>query len=262
MATFKLANQSFVFLMIGAASVSILMLISPGYAEGFDDSDELLGNDYSKDFYEWMRKLEEVMEDNKRMKDDMDAMQKQIADIDAMKEQISKIESMENKINEYEKLINETRYAIKDENNKPRFVAVKRSGGCLQSGDITFSTSDVLIDVGDHFTESTGVYKVGSGPEDEGTYIFSYSGHKGGDKEEQASIRVYQNEQEVVQYNYFSLENPYIDTINLDNFRYLQMNAMVSLKLKAKDTIKLYNGYGDSIFVDGEHPFTFIGYKV
>jgi len=245
MATFKLANQSFVFLMVGAFSVSILMFISPGYAEGFDDSDELLGNDDSKDVHGWMRKIEEVMEDNKRMKDDMEAIKNQISEMDSMRNQISEDKQL---IMNMKQLIDDNRFEINDINEKPRFAAEIRSFGYLPQGHITGYNE--LIDVGNNFNPSTGYFTVGDKEEDEGTYVFLFSGRKDGDYGKDGWIDVYKNGN-FVQRNQES-----------DASHDLQMNDIMSFNLKVRDQINLENRYDDSIYVASYLPFTFTGYKV
>jgi len=246
MATFKLANQSFVFLMVGAFSVSILMFISPGYAEGFHDSDELLGNDDSKDFNGWMQKIEEVMEDNKRMKNDMAAMKNQILEMDSMRNQT------EQQIMNMKQLIDDNRFKIKDIDEKPRFVAEIRStpqGTYLPTGDI--KDYDELIDVGDNFNPSTGVFTVGSNEEDEGTYVFQYSCYKNGDSGMEGHIYVMNNIEGIVQGFYEEDRSS------------LQMNGISSFNLKSGSQINLYNvQFGESIFVANGYPFIFTGFKI
>ena len=109
---------------------------------------------------------------------------------------------------------------------------------------------DELIDVGNNFNPSTGVFTVGNKEEDEGTYVFLFSGHKIGTQGDWARIWVYKNG-DLVQ------DNTESDT------SILQMNHIMSFNLKKGDQIKLYNVY-DSIMVDSYNhfAFTFTGYKV
>jgi len=136
--------------------------------------------------------------------------------------------------------------------NKPRFAAEKRSGYYLPTGDIT--GYDELIDVGNNFNPSTGVFTVGNKEEDEGTYVFLFSGFKSPPKTlpngKEGFIKVYKNGIEV-QYNWES-----------DASRDLQMNHIMSFNLNKGDEIKLYNVYDHSIVVRNYEPFTFTGYKV
>ena len=115
-------------------------------------------------------------------------------------------------------------------------------------GDIT--GYDELIDVGDNFNPSTGVFTVGDKEEDEGTYIFLFSGYKNGSEGKYGEIDVYKNGN-LVQWNQES-----------DVSHDLQTNCIMSFNLKKGDEIKLYNVYDDSIVVSSYHPFTFTGYKV
>ena len=131
-----------------------------------------------------------------------------------------------------------------------RFVAVKRSApnNYLPNGDIT--DYDELIDVGDHFNPSTGVFTVGNKEEDEGTYVFLFSGPKSGSNGKKGRISVFKNGNEV-QSNYES-----------DASQFLLMNSIMSINLKKGDEIKLYNWNADSIYVRSDYPFTFTGYKI
>jgi len=132
--------------------------------------------------------------------------------------------------------------------NKPRFAAEKRSGYYLPTGDIT--GYDELIDVGNNFNPSTGVFTVGNKEEDEGTYVFLFSGRKDASGKE-GYIKVYKNGIQV-QYNYES-----------DASHVLQMNDIMSFNLEKGDRIKLHNSWSDSIYVQSDyHPFTFTGYKI
>ena len=109
---------------------------------------------------------------------------------------------------------------------------------------------DELIDVGDNFNPSTGVFTVGNKEEDEGTYVFLFSGHKNGDHGKEGWIEVYKNGG-YVQWN-----------LETDASNSLRMNDIMLFNLKKGDEIKLYNYYYDSIEVWSIYPFTFTGYKV
>ena len=61
--------------------------------------------------------------------------------------------------------------------------------GYLSPGYIT--NYDELIDVGNNFNPSTGVFTVGNKEEDEGTYVFLFSGRKWSGKD--GHIKVYKN---------------------------------------------------------------------
>ena len=115
-------------------------------------------------------------------------------------------------------------------------------------GDIT--GYEELIDVGNNFNPSTGVFTVGNKEEDEGTYVFFFSGRKSGTYGKIGHIMVYKNGN-AVQYNWES-----------DASHDLQMNDIMSFNLKKGDEIKLNNYYADSIYVSGLYPFTFTGYKL
>jgi len=133
--------------------------------------------------------------------------------------------------------------------NKPRFAAEKRSGRYLPRGDI--KGYDELIDIGNNFNPSTGVFIVGNKEEDEGTYVFFFSGHKDGYHGKEGYIDVYKNGN-WVQRNY-----------ETDASHSLRMNDIMSFILKKGDEIKLVNNKDDSIYVDSDYrPFTFTGYKV
>jgi len=131
--------------------------------------------------------------------------------------------------------------------NKPRFAAEIRSNGYIiwLEGDIT--GYDELIDVGNNFNPSTGVFTV----EDEGTYVFLYSGRKNGDNGQEGRIYVYKNGNTVIQYD-----------SEQDASHYLQMNSITASNLKKGDEIKLWNYFDDSIYVSSSRPFTFTGYKI
>jgi len=134
--------------------------------------------------------------------------------------------------------------------NKPRFAAEIRSSSYIiwLEGDIT--GYDELIDVGNNFNPSTGVFTVGNKEEDEGTYVFLFSGRKDASGKE-GYIKVYKNGIQV-QYNYES-----------DASHVLQMNDIMSFNLEKGDRIKLHNSWSDSIYVQSDyHPFTFTGYKI
>jgi len=136
--------------------------------------------------------------------------------------------------------------------NKPRFAAEIRPssvhGYNLPSGDI--KGYDELIDVGNNFNPSTGVFTVGSKPEDEGTYVFLFSGYKDETNGKEGDISVYKNG------NYVQV---YQET---DASHRLQMNDIMSFNLKKEDQIKLYNYIDDSIHVQSTIPFAFTGYKM
>ena len=118
----------------------------------------------------------------------------------------------------------------------------------MPAGDI--KDYDELIDVGDNFNPSTGVFTVGNKEEDEGTYVFLFSGFKGSNYGKEGWIEVYKNGNRV-QYNYES-----------DASHSTQMNDIMSINLKRGDEIKLNNYYDDSIYVDSIRPFIFTGYKI
>ena len=59
---------------------------------------------------------------------------------------------------------------------------------------------DELIDVGNNFNPSTGVFTVGNKEEDEGTYVFLFWGRKDGTKGKEGSFWVNKND-ESVQHN-------------------------------------------------------------
>ena len=107
-----------------------------------------------------------------------------------------------------------------------------------------------LIDVGNNFNPSTGVFTVGNKEEDEGTYVFHFSGLKSGTYGKDGYIKVYKNGI-FVQQNYEE-----------DTSHDLQMNHIMSFNLKKGDEIKLYNRYDYAIFVTSQNPFTFTGYKI
>jgi len=134
--------------------------------------------------------------------------------------------------------------------NKPRFAAQigPSLGYYLSVGYIT--DYDELIDVGNNFNPSTGVFTVGNKEEDQGTYVFLFSGYKIGGNGKKGRILVYKNGIQV-QYNY-----------ETDASHSLQMNDIMSFNLKKGDEIKLYNDYDDSIYVSSVDPFTFTGYKI
>jgi len=138
--------------------------------------------------------------------------------------------------------------------NKPRFAAEIRpySYSYLPKGDI--KGYNELIDVGNNFNPSTGVFTVGNKEEDEGTYVFLFSGYKsrsnGLYNGKEGFIKVYKNGNRVQ------------DNYETDTSHSLQMNSIVSVNLKKGDEIKLYNYYDDSVVVRSGHPFTFTGYKV
>ena len=117
----------------------------------------------------------------------------------------------------------------------------------MPPGDI--KDYDELIDVGNNFNPSTGVFTVGS-KEDEGTYVFLFSGYKISDYGKEGRIRVYRNGNDV-QLNR-----------ELDASHALHMNDIMSFNLKKGDEIKLHNDVADSIYVVDYYPFTFTGYKV
>ena len=131
-----------------------------------------------------------------------------------------------------------------------RFAAEKRSApnNYLPVGDI--KGYNELIDVGNNFNPSTGVFKVGNKEEDVGTYVFFYSGRKSGYEGQYGDIFVKKNGQ-TVQSNYEDLAN-----------YHLQMNGILSFNLKKGDEIKLHNRHDNSIFVPWSKPFTFTGYKI
>merc|ERR1719270_740502 len=87
-------------------------------------------------------------------------------------------------------LINDNRCDINDINEKPRFAVVIDSVSYLPSGDIKYY--DELIDVGNNFNPSTGVFTVGE--EEEGTYVFLYSGRVEDDLEGGGEIDVLKND--------------------------------------------------------------------
>ena len=109
---------------------------------------------------------------------------------------------------------------------------------------------DELIDVGNNFNPSTGVFTVGNKEEDEGTYVFHFSGKKSGFNGKEGYIKVFKNDI-YVQYN-----------SETDASHSLQINHIMSFNLKKEDQIKLYNYNADSIYVDSNVPFTFTGYKI
>ena len=109
---------------------------------------------------------------------------------------------------------------------------------------------DELIDVGNNFNPSTGVFTVGNKEEEEGTYVFLFSGRKDSFYGKAGDIDVYKNGN-WVQSNYES-----------DVSHDLEMNSMVSFNLKRGDEIWLNNGRYYSIEVGSTKPLTFIGYKL
>ena len=131
-----------------------------------------------------------------------------------------------------------------------RFAAQKRSApiNYLPTGDIT--DYDELIDVGNNFNPSTGVFTVGNKEEHEGTYVFLFSGRKSDAKGKEGLIKFYKNG-DYVQSN-----------VESDASNSLQMNSIVPFNLKKGDEIKLKNDYDDSIYVTSNEPFTFTGYKI
>ena len=118
----------------------------------------------------------------------------------------------------------------------------------MPAGDI--KDYDELIDVGNNFNPSTGVFTVGDKEEDDGTYVFLFSVRKSGSYGKEGRIRVYKNGN-LVQENY-----------ETDTSHFLQMNDIMSFNLEKGDEIKLYNWNDDSIHVSSVNPFTFTGYKV
>ena len=115
-------------------------------------------------------------------------------------------------------------------------------------GDIT--GYDELIDVGNNFNPSTGVFTVGNKEEDEGTYVFQFSGYKSGEHGKKGRILVYKN------------GNFVQDIDETDTSHWLRMNDIMSFNLEKGDEIKLWNYVDDSIYIDSHYPFTFTGYKV
>ena len=84
----------------------------------------------------------------------------------------------------------------------------------------------------------------------EGFYVIYVSAYKHKSCGTQGDIQVYKNGG-LVQSIYES-----------DAENYHMMNAVFTLHLQKGDEVKLYNYYDDSIYVRGDYPFTFTGYKI
>ena len=135
-----------------------------------------------------------------------------------------------------------------------RFTAEIRepSNSYLPFGDIRNYTE--LIDVGNHFNPSTGVFNVGNNEEDQGTYVFFFSAYKWNAKTD-AQIYIYKNGQEI--------QRIWEQLSKSDESNSLQIIGMTTVNLKIGDKINLSNDADETIYVrSNSYPFSFIGYKV
>ena len=138
----------------------------------------------------------------------------------------------------------------------------------MPHGDIT--DYDELIDVGDNFNPSTGVFTVGKKQEDEGTYVFLLSGRKNGAGKNRdgkrrrivGDIRVKKALTENCGNKCGKLFDTVQNIFEKDTSNTIQLSSMVSVNLKQGDQIKLYNSKDDSIYIGPGTPFTLTGYKV
>jgi len=128
--------------------------------------------------------------------------------------------------------------------NKPRFVAQKRSGDYLPYGNITDFTE--IVDVGDIFNPTTGRLSI----KDKGYYVLHVSAYKSGPYSKIGEIGVHKNDHWV--------QSVYEGDVTND----LMLDGVFILYLQKGDEVKLYNGYDDSIWNKSYNPLTFTGYKI
>ena len=110
---------------------------------------------------------------------------------------------------------------------------------------------DDLSDVANNFNPVTEVFTVGNKDEQEGTYIFSYSGYKivNGNV-----LHIYVHKNEELHALQINSESDWMNS--------LQINGFVTVYLKKGDIIMLKNYNDKSIWIENIRPFTFTGHKI
>merc|ERR1712018_633156 len=138
-----------------------------------------------------------------------------------------KTRTLQTLVNEIDESNDELKKRTTALENKPRFAAEIRPSSLdyLPKGDITDFTE--LIDIGNIFDPQTGRLTI----KDEGMYSLIVSGFKNRNHGNIGLIYVYKNH-DLVQ------------------------------RIYEGDKEKLYNYYDESIYVNGDYPFTFTGYKI